>query len=230
LWRPSLAETVDVLYGHLTQPTPMITYKIARSVVRHAFSHSAPLNVILSSCNLATSKAEKRANSEVLKMVWDLGADRNVKTFDIRDKKLTIPTGHIRLRRDVIIQVKADFIYVENSAEAFFWAQFRKSFALTNIELGVIASVFRRTFLDASDRPIELEIFDLSEPEKAKQRNPRLLRLSDLSVISNNDVLDRLQRVVDAYDIVCAKDIDWASFRQRKRPSSHETDYQGRLF
>jgi hypothetical protein len=217
LWRPTLQETIEATEAHLLQKPVPIDYRIARQLCRVAFSHGVPWSALLAACDRSEIATERKMNAEVTRMVWDLGNDREVQCFAPNDKRLTIPPGRIVLRRDVAVRVNIDFLYVESQRIRYFWAQFRKSFALSDSELGVMASVLRRTFLADEGREVDLEIFDLSEPSAAVGRYPRVLRLSELPTIPDAQVVDVLQRVVDAFDSVCQKDIDWATIR--KRPS-----------
>jgi hypothetical protein len=203
---------------HLLQPPVPVDYRIARSLALAAFSHGVPRSALIRACNAAEIEVERKMNVEVIRLVWDLGEDRRVRCYPPTDKRLTIPDGKIRLRRDVIVRVLIDFLYVEEDQVRYFWAQFRKGFALSDIQLGVMASVFRKTFLVDDDRAADLEIFDMSAPKGSGSRNPRILRLSELPTIPDDAVVDVLQRVVDAYDAVRAKDIDWASVRRGRHP------------
>jgi hypothetical protein len=223
LWRPTFQETVAATEGHLLQPPVPVDYRIARNLSLAAFSHGLPWSALLRACNAADIAVERQMNAEVSRLIWDLGEARRVRCYARNDKRLTIPDGKIRLRRDVLVRVVIDFLYVENEQVRYFWSQFRKTFALSEVQLGVMASVFRRTFLVDDDRAADLEIFDMSVPHGAKSRSPRILRLSELPTIPDDAVVEVLQRVVDAYDAVCAKDIDWRSARAGRRtppPSS----------
>jgi hypothetical protein len=217
LWRPTFQETVAATKAHLLQPPVPVDYRIARSLALAAFSHGLPWNALLRACDAAEIAVERRMNADVTRLIWDLGEARRIRCYSPHDKRLTIPDGRIRLRRDVLVRVVIDFLYVENDQVRYFWAQFRKTFALSEVQLGVMASVFRRTFLVDDDRAADLEIFDMSTPSGGSARCPRVLRLSELPTIPDDSVVDVLQRVVDAYDAVRAKDIDWASARAGRR-------------
>lgn len=219
LWRPTFQETMAATEAHLLQPPVPVDYRIARALALAGFSHGLPWSALLRACNAAEIEVERRMNAEVTRLVWDLGEGRRVRCYARDDKRLTIPDGRIRLRRDVVVRVLIDFLYVEDDQVRYFWAQFRKGFALSDIQLGVMASVFRRTFLVDDHRAADLEIFDMSASKGVGSRTPRVLRLSELPTIPDDTVIDVLQRVVDAYDAVRAKDIDWASVRAGKHPS-----------
>ncbi len=209
---------------HLLQPPAPVRYTKARSIAMPAFSRAISFKSLEQACYATGIDAEAKMNAEVTRLIWDHGDGRNVRCFDLRDKRLSIPDGRIRLRRDVVVRVNVDFLYVEAQKIRYFWAQFRKTFALSDVQLGVIASVFRRTFLVDEHEAADLDIFDMSVPAGASDRYPRLLRLSELTTIADDAVIEVLQRVVDAYDIVCSKDIDWRAARTRRPPKSFEGD------
>lgn len=222
LSRPTLAESIDAMAEHLLRPPPAVSYQRARSLVRQALSHSAPWTALSAACDAAKRLAERPMTAEVIRLVWQLGEGRSIQSYKLTDKRLTVPDGRFRLRRDVMVSVPVDFLYVENKSTTFFWAQFRKTYALSDIQIAVLAAVFKRAYLDECDDPADLEIFDLSAPVGSKRRDPRLLRIADFPAMPESTIVDVLQRSIDAFDAICARDIDWSEARASRRSTPTE--------
>jgi len=167
-------------------------------------------------------ESERKINLEVIEHLWHLGESRIVQCYSIDDHRLKLPPGVIRLRKDVMIGVRADFIYLENRTPKYFWTQARRGFALNNRQLGLMGSALRHTLLRDDDvfgpgySPTDLEIFDLSVPSGVKVRVPRVHSSNTLPLVAKSDIEGVLQRVVDAFDHVMKKPIDWAAMRSRQ--------------
>lgn len=165
---------------------------------------------------------ERKINQEVIEHLWHLGKGRTVQCYNIDDHRLKLPPGIIRVRKDVMIGVRADFIYLENRRPKYFWTQARRNFALNNRQLGLMGSALRHTLLRDDDvfgpgySPTDLEIFDLSVPSGLKVRVPRVHSSNTLPLIAKSDIEAVLQRVVDAFDHVMQKPIDWVAMRSRQ--------------
>ena len=222
LYEPTFEQTVEQVELHLTRPVPAVSYRFARSNCRTAFSHAVSFEALRHGCQRMRLENERKINLEVIEELWHLGRDRHVQCYSIDDHRLKLPPGMIRLRKDVLIGVRADFIYLENRTPKYFWAQARRGFALNKQQLGLMGSALRHTLLRDDDifgpgyNPTDLEIFDLSVPSGLRVRVPRVHSSHTLPLVAKSDIEAVLQRVVDAFDHVMKKPIDWAAIRSRR--------------
>ncbi len=232
LWESTFERTVEQVELHLTRPVPSVSYRHARANSQTAFSHAVPFAALKRGCERLRLETERKINLDVTEFLWDHGEGRDVRCINIDDHRLSLPPGVIRLRKDVIIRVRADFIYLENRIPKFFWVQPRRGFALSTHQLGLMGSALRHTLLRDDDvfgpgyGPMDLEIFDLSVPPGLKERVPRVYSSNTLPLVAASDVVEVLQRVVDAFDHVMTKPINWDAIRSRqprKPPSSQDS-------
>jgi hypothetical protein len=224
LWEPTFEKTVEQVELHLTRPIPNLSYRFARSNCQTAFSHAVSLEALKQGCQRLRLDNERKINLEVVEHLWHLGSGRNVQCYSIDDKRLNLPPGLVRLRKDVVIRVRANFIYLENRNPKYFWTQPRRGFALNESQLGLMGSALRHTLLRDDDvfgpgyNLTDLEIFDLSVPPGLKECVPRVRSLNSLPLVVKSDIEAVLQRVVDAFDHVMKKPINWAAIRSRQPP------------
>ena len=222
LWESTFEKTVEGVEFHLTRAVPNISYRFARSNAKTAFSHAVSIEALRNGCQKARLENERKINLEVIEHLWHLGEGRAVQCYAIDDHRLNLPPGMIRLRKDVVIRVRADFIYLENRNPKYFWTQPRRGFALNERQLGLMGSAIRHTLLRDDEMfgpgysPTDLEIFDLCVPPGLKVRVPTVRSLNSLPLVAKSDIEEVLQRVVDAFDHVMKKPIDWATIRARQ--------------
>lgn len=190
------------------------TYSPSRQIASPAFSHSVAQSQIKAAVTSQGSPSGRAQNLEVADHIWAAGGGRRVSCYPLRH-------GRFPVRRDLSIRVAADFLFVENRLPYVFWLQPRRSFALSEVGLGVIASIFRMTFLLDDLAHAGVELLDLSAPQSRSARLHVRYTLADLPTLSDVEVTAVLQGLVEAYDAICAMERDWkaeALARREKKP------------
>lgn len=218
---PTEQETVQRLLDYFARPAASFSYQPSRTVAAPAFAHSVVRPQIQAAMMKSGSPSGRKQNREVADLLWDAGEGRSVSCYPMRD-------GQFMIRRDLSIRVPADFLFVEDRTPNVFWFQPRRTFALTQLGLGVIGSILRMTFLVDDLSSAGIEIVDLSAPNGA--RNTVSYRLKDLPIISDAEVNRVMQQVAAAYDTICAMDRDWAAEAKAKRHSRPPPPSQAGLF
>ncbi|WP_244457580.1 hypothetical protein [Roseomonas fluvialis] len=166
------------------------------------------MSALKAACDAARMPGAGRAsNWEVVQLVHAAGAGRIVQCHGMDD-------GRLRVRRDLDLRVAADFYFVEGGKVAVFWLQPRRSYALTDTQLGMFGALLRLALLRGDFAGADVEVLDLAGPD-GEPRNPRTLRLADLPTVDEGMVTDGIQRVVEAYDAIKKMDIDWDALRRR---------------
>jgi len=195
-YEPTLDGTVRRLLDYYDQPPGGFNYNPSRRIARAAFSQ-------------AVTQARVRA------AVSNQGvpAGRAINCYPLSH-------GRFAFRRDLSIRVPADFLFVERRTPHVFWFQPRRSFALSELGLGVIASVFRMTFLIDDLASAGIELLDLSAPNGTRLHVQ--YTLETLPTLSDAEVTAVLQQLAQAYDAICVMQRDWVAeqrARRAKRPS-----------
>jgi hypothetical protein len=208
LIRPTLDETTFALLEHLKRRSVSWSYQKARTLSPFAFTRDAPLTALKAACDRARMPGVGRAaNWDVVQLVHAAGAGRTVQCYGMED-------GLLGLRHDLTIRVAADFYFVEHGQATVFWLQPRRTFGLTDTQLGMFGLLLRLALLRGNFAGADVELLDLAGPERGP-RNPRTLRLADLPTVDEDTLTDGLERVADAYDAIKKMDIDWDALRRR---------------
>jgi hypothetical protein len=150
---------------------------------------------------LKGSPAGRGQNVEVIDHLWQAGEGRQLGARHLEVRSYSI-------RRDLSIRVPVDLLVIERKTPSVFWLQPRRGFAFSTRGLGVVASILRDVYLTDELGGAGLEILDVSAPHRG-QRVHAEYRLSDLPIISDDEVAAVLQHLADAFDIVCRMGRDW---------------------
>ncbi|MBP0492780.1 hypothetical protein [Roseomonas indoligenes] len=189
------------------RPVPW-NYQKSRDLAPYAFERKVPLTALRAACLSIPTETGRSANWEVVQMVRAASAGREVRCH-------ATPDGLFRVRRDLAIRVAANFYFVEGERTKILWLQPRRGYALNEAQLGMFGALARMALLVEHFETAELEILDLSAPEPKAARVSRILHLSDLPAVSDDDVEAAIQRVVSAYDAIVAMNLDWDALRGR---------------
>ena len=213
--RPSVSETEQALRDHWSSVAPF-NYELVRRLSIALSKGDVPLSQVEAACARLRNKAARKPNADVARLLWRHLYGRSLFVHHL-DKRL------FPLRRDLGIWVKPIFYYVENGRVVIFWLQPRKTYALTDEQLGVLSSVIRRTFIVDDFEAADIEILDLSAPAGANDRATRVFSLESFKSISDEDLLSAFSRFAAAYDQVRASGFEPAR-RQPPREAEDDSD------
>jgi hypothetical protein len=208
--RPTSQETVLALKQFHETKGGFWNYRTSQAYARLVFDQTLGLTIAQDICAARPSKAERAQNCEVLTEVHHAGRGRKIFSYEVRGKSTDI-------RRDMRINVRPTFAYVENSVPKIFWLQPRRHFALSIVQLGFLASLVRKVYLVDDFEKVQLEIFDLSVPEGSKDRRVTLYRSSDLPEFSDAEIDQFLSVFAEAHDVLIRTGF---SVPQRRAPTS----------
>jgi len=212
-YEPTLDGTVRRLLDYYDQPPGGFNYNPSRRIARAAFSQAVTQARVRAAVSNQGVPAGRKQNAEVAEHIWDAGEGRAINCYPLSH-------GRFAFRRDLSIRVPADFLFVERRTPHVFWFQPRRSFALSELGLGVIASVFRMTFLIDDLASAGIELLDLSAPNGTRLHVQ--YTLETLPTLSDAEVTAVLQQLAQAYDAICVMQRDWVAeqrARRAKRPS-----------
>jgi hypothetical protein len=220
-YAPSHEERVRRLLGYYDGRHGDFTYTPSRQVASAAFSHGVVQSQIWAAIMSGGIPSGRKQNLEVVDHLWEAGEGRSVNCYALSHQRFPI-------RRDLSIRVPADFLFVEDGVPHVFWFQPRRTFALTQLGLGVIASIFRMTFLVDDLARAGIEMLDLSAPDKVRVH--ARYTLENLPTLSDAEVTAVVQQLVQAYDEICAMDRDWDAQANLRRASRSQPSAGPGLF
>lgn len=223
LIRETLDETTAALLEHFRRRPNKWGYQKARILAPYALCGDVPLAALKHACDSAKMlPAGRAANWEVVEAVHRVGSGRILQCHGMDH-------GTLRIRKDLALRVASDFYFVEGGVAKVFWLQPRRGFALTDKQLGMFGALIRAALLKGDFEEAGIEILDLSTPP----RRPRVVRrlcLDDLPAIGEEELVEGLQRVVDAYDAIMRMEIDWKALRSSGKTASGDSSHEGDLF
>ncbi len=214
---------VSRLLDYFERRPGTFTYNPSRQVAAPAFSHGVAQSQIRAAVTSHGSPSGRAQNLEVADHLWTAGDGRRVSCYPLRH-------GRLRIRRDLSIRVLADFLFIENGEPNVCWFQPRRTFSLSELGLGVIASVFRMTFLVDDLAHAGVELLDLSAPSLRSGRLHVRHTLAILPTLSEEDVTTILQELIAAYDAICTMGRDWKAGADARRQTKPRPPMEAGLF
>jgi len=196
-------------FFELSKPPPW-SYAVARRLAGAAFEQTAPWSAIKHAVEVGCRSRGEASNLEVAQLVWNHGEGRRVQVYDA-------PKGRpYNVRRDLHIPGRANFYYVEQRRPTLVFVQPRRGYNPSDFALGLLGVLLRETVAIDDFEGAAIEIFDYSAPA-GKTRAPRILGLSDLPQISDQQFRDTMQMLADAFDDMMAMEIDWEGIARGRK-------------
>ena len=207
--RPTLEETVFQLVEFYTRFGAGWNYNPLRSMSGFALSHRLPLHVLKSGILQTGAPGGRRPNADVLEMLWEHGEGRSLECRKFASSGLVV-------RKDLTINIPVDLAIKEGGRRSLCWIQPRKGFALTEEQIGKVASLIKFRYLVDDYEDYGVEIVDCSAPPRA-ERVITSYTLKDLELITSDEATEMVQHLVRAYDIVCAMGRDFKAEKDARR-------------
>jgi hypothetical protein len=206
---PTDRETTAALIEYYDSEAGVFNYSLSQKIARYVFAHETTLDMAYQACAKERTETGRTQNREVLELVWQAGSARKLTPYDVKPKVFSI-------RKDLQIKVSPAFYFVENRKANVFWLQPRRRYALNDVQLGLLASILKLTYLVDDFESVGLELLDLSVPEGEKSRGSRTFQLDTLPMIPLSEVETLLQSFARAFDAVTA-----AGVQRKKRRQKH---------
>ena len=150
-----------------------------------------------------------KSNVEVALLLRQSAIGRSFQCFPIKPRR-------VKISREHSLTVSPPFYFVENGVVKIFWLQPRRTFALDDQQAGVLAALLRLSHFRDDFEDARLELYDASAPD-GKNREPRVLGLSDLPVVSDRELTRAMEAFVWAYE-----QVRYTNFRASSPPTSKE--------
>lgn len=212
--RPSVADTERELH-RIDQSTPPVNYSSAWRMARLLYSGDISLRAALDACDRLKPSPNARCNAEVVQIIWKDAQGAEYLCRPLKDRFFAI-------RRDLEIPVRPKFYFVKNGVVYIFWLQPWKTFDLSTVQLGVLASVIKLVFAVDDFEDAKLYLLDTSA-ENNGLRHPEVFGFHDLPLLSADELKSTLGRFATAYDAFVANRRPKPE-RPRRRPDDRQSD------
>lgn len=190
--RPTVEETERELH-RLDGGMPPFSYNLSWRVAPALYSGELSLAAALAAAKRLQVPVGVRSNAEVIEIIWRdaQGAQDLCRPLSDRD---------FQIRKDLAIPVKPKFFFVRDGKVYIYWLQPWKRFELTQEQLGLLASVIKMTFIRDDFSEADLHLLDTSADSEYGMREPKVLHLNDLPLLSEEKLTAALGRFASAYD------------------------------
>lgn len=190
--RPTVRETIEALKAYYSQRGIGFSYNIFRRIARAICSGQLTQQSITDACNKRCKPVGLPHNLEVSLAFWRQIKDVNLLCHDA-------PRTTVGITKDFVIRAPTDFFVTVDRRPRFVFLQPRRGYAPNPEQFGLLAAIYRATYLKDEYKDGDVWFFDFSAIPGTKKRSARQYFLTDLPVVDKEDANNKLTIFAESY-------------------------------
>ncbi len=208
-------EMISWLLNYYDSSSAPFNYVTGTRVIKQAYKGMNNIQQLIEGCKKEKTQIGLKSNTDIVSLAAPIAFGRTLQVFDL--PKMKFPFG-----RDLHSSFRVPFFFVENKIVKIYFLQPRKSFNLTYDEICMIGTIHKKYLLDTYffGQNSNIEYIDLCSVGDDNTRAVQKFSLSDLSLWSDKQLLDKLSLISEALEYLKSTNL----VSPKKRPEQRIED------